>query len=60
MSRSRTHFKGWGFDYGGRRPGNKGYMASPCPHKGTKKRTHRLERRVIGKAIVKLALDGNA
>lgn len=35
-----------GFDYWGKRPGNKGGCNCPTKHKATKKITHRKERRI--------------
>jgi len=43
MSRTRKSSKGPGYDYNGRRPGNRSQCNSPG--KGVKKRTHRVERR---------------
>ena len=47
-----------GYDYQGKRAGNKSQCNSPSPHKKTKIITHRLERQ-MSKRIVLNCLGGN-
>lgn len=49
MSRSRKSQKGPGYEYWGKRPGNKG---GGIPGKETKKRTHKAERSQAKKEII--------
>lgn len=46
-----------GYDYWGRRPGNKGGCNCPTKNKGTKKTTHRLER-LLNKKIIQEEMEG--
>jgi hypothetical protein len=55
MSRTIRGDKGAGYDYGGRRPGNKRYRQ--CPSKGAKQLTHKLERRQMDRVLKRQLRD---